>query len=213
MLSGLRLRKLRIREQEKLDEFSLGMFKKVTEYIKNSNLTYFEKEEVLQQIMDIILQLQADHKSLDPIFDDYEIFCNSIIKEYTSDKTLVYTVLHYIQRLTINMLCLIAPVVIFIEVFFPNANKTINMHSLFFAFGAAIFIWPLVHKNKKTRLFLFIYLFFILLVDGNIQKTNLGIIIENSLVNNENFVILTLLIIAVLIELYKRIYDRIHNCS
>jgi len=213
MLYGLKLRKLRIREQEKLDEFSLGMFKKVTEYIKNSNLTYAEKEEVLQQIMDIILQLQAEHKSLDPVFDDYEVFCNSIIKEYTSDKTLVYTVLHYIQRLTINMLCLIAPVSIFIEVFFPNANRTINMHLLFFAFGSAIFIWPLVHKNKKTRLFLFIYLFFILLVDGNIQKTNLGIIIENSLVNNENFVILTLLIIAVLIELYKRIYDRIHNCS
>ena len=48
MLYWLRLRKIRIREQEKLDEYTLKKFNKITEYIKASNLKYFEKEEALQ---------------------------------------------------------------------------------------------------------------------------------------------------------------------
>jgi len=128
--------------------------------------------------------------------------------EYTSDKSLVYTVLHYIQRLTINMLCLIAPVIIFIRVFFPKSNSTINIHLLLFALGLSIFIWPLIHKNKKNVFFLIIYLLVFALADGNIQKTKWGTIVENSLANHKNFVLLALLIIAALIEIYKRIYDK-----
>ena len=163
MLYGLKLRKIRLREQQKLDEYSLKKFKKITEYINISNLKYFEKEEALQQIMDIMLQLKDEQKSLDPIFDDYEDFCKSIIKEYTSDKNRVYIVLHYIQRITIYMLTMMFLGIIFFKIFYPKVNIELNIHSLLFGIGVAIFIKPLTHKNLKTTVFFVIYLLLLLL--------------------------------------------------
>jgi DNA-binding ferritin-like protein (Dps family) len=76
------------------------MFKEIIKYIKNSNLQYIEKEEALHQIMDIILQAQAEQKSADVIIGGYEASCKSIIEEYTKDKSTVYTVFHHFLFLT-----------------------------------------------------------------------------------------------------------------
>ncbi|WP_454054626.1 DUF1048 domain-containing protein [Clostridium sp. Marseille-Q7071] len=71
-----------MREQKKLNDTNLCLYKHITSYIQIcSNLELDEKEEILQQIMDMILQAQFENKSVDLfIGKDYEVFCDSIVE-------------------------------------------------------------------------------------------------------------------------------------
>lgn len=110
MFAALNLRKMRLREQKKLNKSNLSLYKNMTAYIQisNSSLTFAEKEEVLQQIMDILLQAQMEKKSVDLfIGKDYEVFCNSIIDEFNNSKGETYRVVKYVQACLLYMLILI----------------------------------------------------------------------------------------------------------
>ena len=99
MLLESRLKKIRIEQQDKLNSKNLYLYKSITIYIKNSNLRRLEKEEILQQIMDMMLQAQNENRPISVIIgDDYEEFCQSIIKEYETNKSKSYRILSYIQR-------------------------------------------------------------------------------------------------------------------
>ncbi len=99
MLSAIRLKRIRFKEQKKLSEGNLRLYKNITEYIQSSNLTLGEKEEILQQIMDMMLQAQIENKSIDLfIGKDYEVFCKSIIDEYNNSKSTSYKIITYIQK-------------------------------------------------------------------------------------------------------------------
>lgn len=94
-----KLKKIRIRQQDKLNSKNLYLYKSITIYIQNSNLRRIEKEEILQQIMDMILQAQNENKAISVIIgDDYQKFCKSIIQEYGINKDGIYRVLSFIQR-------------------------------------------------------------------------------------------------------------------
>jgi DNA-binding ferritin-like protein (Dps family) len=94
-----KLKESRFKHQKKLNETNLYLYKSITSYIKNSQLRGFEKEESLQQVMDMMLQAQLEGKPMNLIVGhDYEEFCNSIIEEYSSDKSNIYKGLDYIQK-------------------------------------------------------------------------------------------------------------------
>ena len=94
-----KLRNIRIKQQNKLNSKNLYLYKSITTYILNSNLRKIEKEEILQQIMDMMLQAQNENKAVSAIIgDDYEEFCQSIIKEYETNKNRIYRILSFIQR-------------------------------------------------------------------------------------------------------------------
>lgn len=100
-----KLKKIRKKQQNKLNSKNLYLYKSITTYIQNSNLRKIEKEEILQQIMDMLLQAQSENKDTSIIIgDDYEEFCQSIIKEYETNKNTIYKILSYIQRYLFNLI-------------------------------------------------------------------------------------------------------------
>lgn len=99
MFLELNLKRLRLKQQRKLNESNLYLFKSITIYIKNSSLTDIEKEEILQQILDMILEAQSQNKPASFVIGrDYEKFCDSIIKEYSRDKNVFYTIFNFLQN-------------------------------------------------------------------------------------------------------------------
>ena len=99
MFEGLKLRKIRLAEQGALNDSNLCLYKHITEYIKATDLTYYEKEEALQQIMDMLLQAQIENRSKAYVVgDDYKEFCKEICREYRSDKSRSYIILDYLGK-------------------------------------------------------------------------------------------------------------------
>lgn len=88
MIIEWQLRQIRLKQQKKLNEANLYLFKSITSYIENSNLSTREKEEILQQIMDMMLQSQFENKPVDMVIgQDYKDFCKSVIEEYKRGKS------------------------------------------------------------------------------------------------------------------------------
>ena len=99
MVRVLKLRSIRTKEQKKLNENNICLYKHITSYIKATDLTMYEKEEILHQIMDMLLQAQYDNRDKSFVVgNDYKKFCKSIIDEYMVTKSKIYIVLDYIQR-------------------------------------------------------------------------------------------------------------------
>ncbi|OOB76095.1 hypothetical protein AXF41_04760 [Clostridium haemolyticum] len=99
MLLEWKLKKIRLKEQKKLNDNNFALYNNMVDYIKVSNLTALQKEEIFQDIMDIILQAQMENKNINLfIGNDYEIFCNDIIKEYSSGISRSYKIINYIQK-------------------------------------------------------------------------------------------------------------------
>ena len=105
MVRVLKLRNIRIKEQKKLNENNLCLYKHIIAYIKATDLTMYEKEEILHQIMDMLLEAQYENRDKSFIVgDDYKKFCKSIIDEYMLTKSKVYIVLDYVQRYVLWMI-------------------------------------------------------------------------------------------------------------
>ena len=99
MLEALKLRNLRLKEQKNFNENNLCLYEHITSYIKATNLTSYEKEEILHQIMDMLLQAQYENRDKSFVVgEDYKEFCKSIINEYTNSKSKLYIFLDYLQR-------------------------------------------------------------------------------------------------------------------
>ena len=99
MIRVLKFMNMRIKEQKKLNENNLFLYKYITTYIKATDLTMYEKEEILHQIMDMLLEAQYENKDKSFIVgDDYKKFCKSIIDEYMATKSKLYIFLDYFQR-------------------------------------------------------------------------------------------------------------------
>ena len=208
MFYWLKLRKIRVREQKKLNRVNIKMFKKIIEYIKNSNLQYIEKEEALHQIMDILLQAQAEYKSADVIIGDYEEFCKSIIQEYTKDKSTVYTVLHHVQRAFMSMLSFLVAAIIFNKVLFLKMDTGINAYLLIFAMGMAFILQPFSHNSKQKKWASIIYFIVTMSAISYLTMTQWGTIIDKMLINNTNVILIGAAVVILVIEVYKRLFDR-----
>lgn len=226
MLIEWRLRMIRHREQKKLDEKNLALYKSMTSYIANSDLNGREKEEVLQQIMDMLLQAQVENKSVDLfIGNDYEVFCDNIIKEYTNDKSRAYKVLSYIQKYLI-WLVLIGLNMVIVGGIINKSGFYITMEQFMFANYFALFVVPLSRKarqinaytplaqrfyiNRDESIISLVLVGFLMVVFKFVVGRLFGkdvFYLKLGLLESVPYIGIILLIAAA-IEVYRRVYDR-----
>lgn len=230
MVLEWRLKKIRLREQKKLNSTNLSLFKSMVSYIQCSELREVEKEDILQQIMDMMLQAQIENKPVDLfIGNDYEVFCKSIIEEYSSDKNFIYKLLNHIQKYLVWMISISLVIAIVGVVSNESLNLSITLEQLILANAIALIIVPIskIEKRETTSLSLYQRLFiykgintksayafivFAVLVLGSqaIIKTFIGAEALNYtiyFINNILYVFMILLIIGS-IEVYKVLYNK-----
>lgn len=150
MLDALRLKKIRYKEQKKFNQSNLMIYKEITQYIKNSFLSSNEREEILQQIMDMMLQAQIENKAVKQIIgNDYEVFCDSIIVEYSNDKSDTFKSLNYIEvyfiwaSLMIVILVIGSAIIRFKTIFVLPASSLIMVN--------AMALYTVLFRNAKRR--------------------------------------------------------------
>ncbi|WP_096636086.1 DUF1048 domain-containing protein [Clostridium cochlearium] len=99
MFLELKLLKIRMKEEKKLNKENHTLFKEIEEYMNNSTLSSFEKEDFFQQLLDIMLQSQLQNKSIDLfIGEDHKQFCDSIINEYNVSKSFILKTINFIEQ-------------------------------------------------------------------------------------------------------------------
>lgn len=236
MFWGLKLRKIRLEEQNKLEETALYLYRDITAYIMNSDLQYNEKEEVLQQIVDMLLEAQASKRDINIVIGpDYELFCREVIGEYMHSKKLGYKILNFLQKYLIWLLLYVAIFCIANRINNKSTTLSITVNELLFAnFWALVFI-PFTKEAKRTSItnytkqgnflgyifqgmyrskqkFLYVFVLTGALIFG--VKYMLINFWGNSLINrnlellsNKKYIIVILLVI-IGVETYKKAYDR-----
>lgn len=230
MLLEWNLKKIRLKEQKKLNETNWHLYKSITTYIQNSNLSEVEKEEALQQVMDMMLQAQMENKSVNLfIGEDYEEFCKSIIEEYNCGKSKIYKGLNYIQKYLIWMILISAFMEIFEGIISSSFSLGITVDLFIIANVISLIIIPASKKERQetASMPLFIRLFVInrnldavgfyaialVLAIIGLLRFILGKNFGHYTINlyaNISYVILILLIIGI-IELYKRVQDNLKD--
>jgi Uncharacterized protein conserved in bacteria len=227
MFAELQLRKIRIREQRKLNKKNLCLYKNITSHIKDSNLTQNEKEEVLQQIMDMMLQAQAENKSIDLfIGKDYEVFCKSIIEEFNNSRNITYKVLNYIQKYLVWMILILMMMGLGNLIKNYSLPVSITVDQFIFLSAISLFILPFFKNKNREEIFIpiseninfkinmvnknhpfFIVITAIFLIRFLIIKMIGSEILNYNFIFYKNIYIILFIIIGA-IEIYKRIYNR-----
>lgn len=149
MFINWQLKRQRIKHQKKLNDSNLCLYKSITFYINNSNLRTVEKEEILHQILDMMLQGQIDNKPMNMIIgDDYEKFCKDIIEEYKMGKSKQYNTLIYFQQYLIWVL-IISTIMLLINILTNKSTMGITLNEFIVANAISLFIIPAVKKNRQ----------------------------------------------------------------
>jgi DNA-binding ferritin-like protein (Dps family) len=232
MLLEWRFKQIRFKEQKNLNGSNLYLYKSITSYIQNSDLRGIEKEEILQQIVDMMLQAQIEDKPMELILgNDYQEFCKSIIEEYSMDKGKNYRILNYIQKGLLWMIVSSVSFGIFRGILNSSFNLGITVDYIIVASLISFIILPATKKNSQENssltfwnkrfhtinngltnsgAYAFIIMFFIFglirYVLGKILSTEI-FTYTITLYSCIPYVIVILLIIG-LIEIYKRIYNK-----
>ncbi|MEY8001315.1 hypothetical protein AB8U03_14130 [Clostridium sp. Mt-5] len=150
MLLEWRFKKIRLKEQKKLNSTNLYLYKSITVYIQNSNLRTIEKEEILQQIIDMLLQAQMENKSADLIIgQNYEEFCKSVIEEYGSGRGTVYNSLDYIQKYFLWTILISAFITLLRGILSQPFYFGINLNQLILANVISLIIIPASKKERQ----------------------------------------------------------------
>ncbi|MCY6957567.1 DUF1048 domain-containing protein [Clostridium brassicae] len=233
MLLTWKFRILRLKEQKKLNPRNSMVYKSIVKYIQNSTLTSYQKEEALQQIMDMILQAQIENKNINAfIGNDLEEFCDSIISEYNLNLSFIYKTLDFIQSyMILTFSILFIPLII--KGFFSGSSFDLSTSIDNFIIISIIvlcslhlfrrdlqknaFIAPLPLKYSISTnnyhgkgIFTYIILFFIYGISKNYLSNNFGIDLSSQyiyLFNNKLF-LLILFIIVSSIQIYKNYFNR-----
>ena len=152
MLIELRLKQIRLKQQKKLNESNLYLYKCITSYIQGSALKGSEKEEILQQVMDMMLQAQIEDKPMDLIIgDDYEEFCKSIIKEYSSDKSKVFKIINNIQTGLVWMILISVFMIMIRRIFNPLYSLGITIDQLIVVSVISFIMIPVIKKSSQEN--------------------------------------------------------------
>lgn len=228
-----KFKRIRLKEQKKLNSSNLYLYKSMTVYIQNSHLSLFEKEDILQQIMDMMLQAQLEGRTVDLIVgEDYKSFCESIIREYSSSKNSIYNLLNYIQKTFLWTILISLSIMLLEGILSYPSIFAININQLVLAGVISLIIIPAAKKERqKTSAIFYIpqrfysinkgltksswYAFFsalslLVLLNLIFEKTMGSEILTNPIALNKIIpytAVLFLMIIS--IETYKRIYNRL----
>ena len=214
MLSAIRLRSIRLREQKKLNDTNLCLYKHITSYIQIcSNLELDEKEEILQQIMDMILQAQVEDKSVDLfIGKDYEVFCDSIVEEFNNSRNKYYKIVNYVQKYLLWTTLLVIISGIFNVINGDSSNLTITLKQFIQANAMTLLLIPKrinARFNIKDERFLSSVITFpiiFVLINLIIKKLLGGEIMKYSISLINNIYYLPFIFIAIgVIGMYKRL--------
>ena len=155
MFLELKLMRIRRREQKILNTENLTEFNYIKHYISNSTLSFFEREEALQQILDSMLEAQAKNKSIDLFLgSDINEFCDSIIMEYSTSKSLMLKTINFIEQLIIFISLWIS-----LDMLFSSALY-FKLSSLISAALLCIVSFIFIQKSKlRCELKLYFYIF------------------------------------------------------
>lgn len=214
MLSAIRLRSIRLREQKKLNDTNLCLYKHITSYIQIcSNLELDEKEEILQQIMDMILQAQVEGKSVDLfIGKDYEVFCDSIVEEFNNSRNKYYKIVNYVQKYLLWTTLLVIISGIFNVINGDSSNLTITLKQFIQANAMILLLIPKkinARFNIKDERFVSSVVTFSIiftLINLIIRKLLGGEILKYSISLINNIYYLPFIFIAIgIIGMYKRL--------
>ncbi len=225
MLFETRLKKIRLKQQKKLNSSYLALYKNITSYIHLSTLRRIEKEEVLQEILDIMLQAQLEGKPIDLfIGEDYEVFCDSIIEEYNKDNR--YRILNAFQSyIKWTVLILILNTLLNAALSQSLSNLGITISQFIIANTISIFIVPMSREIQKKRVSvpkyqkyyatvsnikgMYAIIAFIavpVLLQTILEKVYGKEVLDNIISTSDNWHYLILAIITIiLIEIYKRV--------
>lgn len=231
MLLEWRLKKIRLKEQKRLNETNLHLYKSITIYIQNSYLTVVEKEEILQQIMDMILQAEIENKPVNLIIgQDYEEFCKAVIEEYSSNKSNTYDILNYIQKYLLGMILISVLMAILNGTTSHPFNFGISINHFIIANVISLIIIPASKKESQKnaaiislpqRLYMInrglsksgSYTFLFMLVISGLLRFVLGRVFGSeifsyiiTLYSSIPYMILILMIIGA-IDVYKGVYN------
>lgn len=150
MVLEWRFKQIRLKQQKKLNETNLYLYKSITSYIQSSDLRRIEKEEILQQVMDMMLQVQIENKSMNMIIgNDYEKFCKSIMEEYSRGKSKTYWLLNYIQKYLLWMLLISTFMMILRGIINPSFNLGITVDQFILVNVISLIIVPISKKSRQ----------------------------------------------------------------
>lgn len=150
MLKEWRLKQIRFKYKKKLNETNLYLFKSITSYIQNSDLTMSEKEDILQQIMDMMLQTQTENKSMELIIgSDYEKFCKSVVEEYSRDRSKTYIILNYMQKYLFWLILISSFMAIFRWIINPSLGLGITVDMFLMLNVISLILIPATKKSRQ----------------------------------------------------------------
>lgn len=208
-------------------------FEESEKYLKASDISSYEREEALQDILDMLLEAQSLKTPIGNIFgDNDENFLKNIVEEYKKPKNILYKTLLPIQQFITTTLFIIAIMIIIMSIYGKSIiygfNNAISYESL-----VLLFIYFFIMKRYRTKYDMkkpfhtqtelkkqmtkdwFIVMFFTLIMAWlfyYIFETILHISVLSSLPLYEYKLYLLFLIIAsIFIEIYIKKYSKSSN--
>ena len=148
MVSYFKLKLLRYKSKKNLNTKNRGLYNAITCYINNSDLSLYDKEEVLQEILDIILQAQFHNRNINLfIGDDYEKFCDQVIEEYLTNRSKSLKVISLLERNIILGLIISGVLVITNKI--GEDILGINLNQVIFILLMVVVIIPIYKKGRQ----------------------------------------------------------------
>lgn len=146
--------------KKELDSRSLKVFNDIVEYIETSLLSSssIEREEVFQQVLDMMLQAKSEGKFPSQIIgDDIKGFCDAIIRESNYNKSIFHRCFNYIEG--ISQVGLLLFLMFFITNLISNgwdfAIKNLNVISIdiFTFLFLCVVLFPLTISIRRKNIF------------------------------------------------------------
>ncbi|WP_055666787.1 hypothetical protein [Desnuesiella massiliensis] len=151
MFDNYELKRIRLREKEKLDSKNKVLFQCITEYINCCDITKSDKEEILHEILDSLLQCEQKNKDVEIfIGQDYKKFCDAIVDEYSSSTTRLYIAVNFIEKYFIQLFIICT--IMFLAQGFQGGQFSIDLKDFYLANIIVLFIRPLSTTFKKKNI-------------------------------------------------------------
>lgn len=230
MIEEFKLRKIRLQQQSKLDEASLFLFRDITSYIWGSKLTMHEKEEILGQILDMLLQANQEKRNVEFIIGkDYEVFCDSIIEEYLRVVNFKEMIFRYFESyvllafLLVSVICLIdgisnshgisikindflfVNIWVLFYVLFGFRNRRTSIKNYIESKNFLVYLFQNINTYDKKFKYYIIYAIVCFFSIRYLLIVIYGFGIMNHYINllQNYFIIIGLLVLIIAIEIYK----------
>ncbi|MCM0648864.1 hypothetical protein NBE98_10800 [Clostridium swellfunianum] len=146
----LELKPIRIRrkQQVKLNKENRKAFDSIKQYMETSFLVSFEREEILQQVLDSMLQAQSEGKDINLFLGcNHREFCDSIIMEYSTTKSRVLGIISLIEDVIIYTI-----LGMFFGMLFYKA-PVFNLNSIITTTGLLLIVYPMSRKSRREKIY------------------------------------------------------------